>query len=194
MNEQLWWYVARSGGIVGWALCAASVLWGLALSTRALGKKPPAPWLLDLHRFMGGLSVVFVGVHLLGVVADNYVDFGWADVLVPMASDWRPGAVAWGIVGFYLLIAVEVTSLLMRRIPKRIWHGIHMTSLVLFVTATVHGLASGADAGNVVYQWASLLSGAGFLFLLLYRYLAPRRGARAAAARAAQRPQTPVPA
>ena len=38
MNQHLWWYVARSGGIVAWALVAASVLWGLALSTKALGK------------------------------------------------------------------------------------------------------------------------------------------------------------
>ncbi|MSW45983.1 MAG: ferredoxin-NADPH reductase, partial [Actinobacteria bacterium] len=53
-STKVWWYVSRSAGIVGWALCAASVLWGMALSTRALGRKPSAPWLLDLHRFIGG--------------------------------------------------------------------------------------------------------------------------------------------
>ena len=42
MNEQLWWYVARSGGIVAWALLAASVLWGLALSTKVLARQAEA--------------------------------------------------------------------------------------------------------------------------------------------------------
>ena len=36
----LWWYIARSSGLVAWALLALSVLWGLALSTRALGARP----------------------------------------------------------------------------------------------------------------------------------------------------------
>ena len=33
-DSQLWWYTARAGGIVAWALLAASVVWGLLLSTR----------------------------------------------------------------------------------------------------------------------------------------------------------------
>jgi hypothetical protein len=69
-STKVWWYVSRSAGIVGWALCAASVLWGMALSTRALGRKPSAPWLLDLHRFIGGLAVTFVGVHLVSLMLD----------------------------------------------------------------------------------------------------------------------------
>ena len=32
--DQLWWYTARSAGIVAWALLTASVLLGLALSTK----------------------------------------------------------------------------------------------------------------------------------------------------------------
>lgn len=95
MSEQFWWYVARSSGVVAWALALASVLWGIALATRALGDKPKAPWLLDLHRHLGGLTVAFTGIHLAALVADTYVHFGWADLFVPFASGWRTGAVAW---------------------------------------------------------------------------------------------------
>lgn len=42
-----------------WVLLAASVFWGVALSSRLLGKKPEPNWMLDLHRFLGGLAVVF---------------------------------------------------------------------------------------------------------------------------------------
>lgn len=46
MNSQMIWYVARSSGIVTWALLAASVLWGLALTTKFMGRKPRPAWLL----------------------------------------------------------------------------------------------------------------------------------------------------
>ncbi len=35
MTPKIWWYLARSTGIVAWALAAASVIWGLLLSTRS---------------------------------------------------------------------------------------------------------------------------------------------------------------
>ena len=91
VSEHLWWYVARSGGIVAWALLAASVLWGLALSTKALGKRPHPNWLLDLHRFLGGLALVFTGVHVGALVLDSYLSFGLMQLLVPFTSSYRPG-------------------------------------------------------------------------------------------------------
>ena len=109
MNPQLWWYVARATGIVAWALLAASVIWGLLLSTRLARGRPTPAWLLDLHRFLGGSAVAFTALHLVGLVADNYVDFGLVDLLLPYASGWKPGPVALGIVSVYLLAVVEVT-------------------------------------------------------------------------------------
>jgi DMSO/TMAO reductase YedYZ heme-binding membrane subunit len=41
-----------------------------------------------------------------------------AAVLVPFVATWHPTAVAWGIVAFYLLLAVEGTSLLKPRIGR----------------------------------------------------------------------------
>jgi hypothetical protein len=175
MNEQFWWYVARAGGLVSWWLISASVLWGLLLSTRITRGKPTAPWLLDLHRFLGGLALTFTSVHVVALVADTYAHFGAADILVPFASDWRPGAVAWGVVAFYVLIAVEVTSLLMRRIPKRWWRRIHMTSFGLFVVTGLHGFTAGSEAGNGAVQLTALATAVALVFLLVYRALGPRK-------------------
>ncbi len=97
MNEQVWWYASRSSGIIAWVLITLSVVWGLSLSTRLLGNKPTAPWLLDLHRFFGAMAVIFTGVHIAGLVADSYVYFGWAEILVPGASEWKTWPVAWGV-------------------------------------------------------------------------------------------------
>ena len=74
--------------------------------------------MLDLHKFLGTLSLVFVAVHLGALWADNYVHFGASELFVPMASTWRPGAVAWGIVAMYLLVAIQLTSWAMRRLPR----------------------------------------------------------------------------
>src|SRR5207302_8164938 len=108
MNDELWWHVARAGGFLAWALSAFSILWGLLITSRALGKRITGPRLLDLYRFIGGLSVVFVFVHILGLRLSHFnaIPFGGSELFVPMASKWHPGAVAYGIVAFYLLIAV----------------------------------------------------------------------------------------
>jgi DMSO/TMAO reductase YedYZ heme-binding membrane subunit len=175
VNPQLWWYLARATGIVAWILATLACLWGLALSTRALGNRPRPAWLMSLHRFLGGLTVVFVAGHIASLVADSYVHFGPADVLVPMASSYKPGAVAWGIVAFWALLAVELTSLAMRRLPRRVWHGIHFLSYAVALGSTVHALTAGTDGTNPAMRWAAVASVTSITFFTVYRAIAPRR-------------------
>lgn len=174
MNEQFWWYVSRSSGLVAWGLAMASVLWGTALATRVLAGRPKNPWLLDLHRHLAGLTVAFVGVHLGALAADNYVHFGWADLFLPWASSWRSTAVAWGVIAWWLLVLVEVTSLFMRRIPKRLWRGIHLTSYLVVLLSTVHLFTAGTDASNVFVQGSAAAVALLLVFFLLYREMHPR--------------------
>ena len=116
-----------------------------------LGRRPRPAWLFDLHRFLGGLAVVFTVVHVLAVVADSYVDFSLVNVLVPLTGDWHPLAVAWGIVGLYLLLAVELTSLAMSRLPRRLWRRVHMASFLVFATTSVHALTAGTDRRSAAF-------------------------------------------
>ena len=125
---KLSWYVSRASGIVAWMLLTASVIWGLLLSARILNRSTAPGWLLDLHRYLGALSIVLTGVHIAGLVGDNWLHVGWGDVLVPMYSRYRPGAVALGVVSLYLLVAIEITSLLKSRLPRRLWRSTHYLS------------------------------------------------------------------
>jgi hypothetical protein len=175
VNQQLWWHVARAGGLVAWWLASLSVLWGLTLSTRLVRTKGAPAWLLDSHRFLGALTVAFTGLHIGGIVADDYVEFDAAAILLPFASQWRPGAVAWGVIALHLLIAIEVTSLLMRKIRRSLWRAVHFTSFVLFAFATVHAFTAGADADNALVQWSALVIAGTFVFLVIFRQLAGRR-------------------
>ena len=171
LTTKLSWYVARSSGMVAWALVTASVLWGLMMSSRLIRKRGVPAWLLALHRYLGTLSIVFVVVHLLALVADNFVYFGWKELFVPMATKWRPGPTAWGIAAFYLLVAIQVTSWLMRRLPRWVWHSIHLSSFVLFAAGTVHGFQAGADRSNRLVQWSALVGTVLLVTLLVFRLL-----------------------
>lgn len=178
MNPQTWWYLARATGYVAWALVTTSVITGLLLSTRLTSGRPTPAWILDLHRFLAGIAVAFTGLHLAGLVADNYVHFGAADLLVPFASRWRTGAVALGVIALYVLAAVEISSLLMRRLPRRIWRGIHLGSYLVFWLATLHLITAGTDAGHPLSRAATALVIAVVVFLTLVRALSGRGGRR----------------
>ncbi len=154
MNSTLVWYTSRASGIVAWALLAGSVLWGLFMSTRLAETVRRRAWLLDLHRFLGAGALVFVVVHVSSILLDTYTHFGLTEVLVPLTGSWRPGAVAWGIVAMYLLVALEVTSLLRRVVPRRVWRRTHYLSFPLFAFATIHGLTAGTDRHSAALRIA----------------------------------------
>jgi sulfoxide reductase heme-binding subunit YedZ len=169
LSAQVWWYAARGSGLVAWALLSGSVIWGLLVSLRLRRGLVNRAWLLDLHRFLGGTALAFTGVHLAALLLDDYVGFGVLDLLVPFASAWRPLAVALGVLGLYLLLAVELTSLARARLPARLWRRVHLLALPLFALATLHGLLAGADAGH------PLMTGAVLAVLVLVGALAVAR-------------------
>jgi len=171
VTNQVWWFAARASGVVAWVLATASVLWGLALSTRAFGRRLRGPWLLDLHRFLGALTVVFVGVHLAGLLLDDYVQFDLVDLAVPLASSWKPVAVGWGVVALYLLLAVELTSLARRWLPRRVWHTVHLGSYGLYLFATVHLWMAGTDHDNLLMRVAVATSAGLVVFFTVFRWV-----------------------
>jgi predicted ferric reductase len=189
VTSKLAWYVARSSGIVAWATVTASILWGLALSSRLVRKRGVPAWLLDLHRYLGTLSLVFVLIHLGGLWADNFVYFGPSELFVPMKSPWKTGAVAWGIVAFYFLAAIQISSWLMRYMKRRIWHAIHLSSIGLWITATVHTFLAGQDRHNTLLQWFVVASTILVVQLTVFRLITLR-----SAQKWALRPETPTKA
>lgn len=183
VTEQIWWHVARASGITALALTGASVIWGLLLSTRVLRGRPTPAWLLSMHRFLGAMTVTFTSVHIAGLVADDYVHFGWLETLVPFTSAWQPFAVGLGVIATYLLIAVQASSMMMRRIPRRWWKTIHQSSFLLFLISIVHGVQAGTDAGNPLYIGVVVAMVSVVLFLTVVRMMAARDAATRRAGR-----------
>ena len=163
------WYLARASGLTAWCLVLASVLLGLIMSSKPKWRGLPPAWRLDLHRFLAVLALFFTALHVAALLVDPSVPFRVVDVLVPFASRWRPSAIAGGVVAVYLLVVVEVTSLLMRKLPRKWWHRIHLSSIVLLAAATAHGLMSGTDVGNRAVDGVLAAAGVVTLQLVAYR-------------------------
>ena len=127
MNPQTWWYLSRGSGVVAWVMLAATNLWGILLVTRMLRAVDRPAWLLDLHRWLGALAILTTGIHLGALVADNYAHFGWKEILVPngcVGNCWphasKTAAVTWGVIAMYIVVVVELSSLMMRKLPRKL--------------------------------------------------------------------------
>jgi predicted ferric reductase len=143
------WYIARSGGLVTYVLLTISMSFGTAVAARAFRKKPGLPWMNGMHEWLGTLTLGFLGVHVLGLLLDSYIGFSLVDVLVPFASHYRPGVVAWGVVAFYLLLVVQLSARFRGKLPRKwrhLWKKAHYAAYPLFIVSTVHLLTVGTDS------------------------------------------------
>jgi DMSO/TMAO reductase YedYZ heme-binding membrane subunit len=171
VSPQFWWYVARASGMVAAVLIALTLIWGLLLTTKLIERRGLPAWLTDLHRALGGLSVFFIAVHLVALWADSYEDFAWAELFVPFASAWKAGPVAWGIGAFWGLVVVEGTSLVQRRMPRKVWRGLHFLSYPVAVMVGLHAVTAGTDAGNPWFLAVTFLLMGLLTFLTVYRVM-----------------------
>lgn len=187
--ENISWNVARAGGFTAYILLVLAVIVGLALSTQL---QSPARWprLInsELHNFLTLLSTLFLGLHILAVWIDPFTQFGWKEVLIPLASHYRPLWMALGIVAFYLGLAIGLSTWLRPRIGYKWWRRLHIATLGIFVLATIHGLGTGSDTQTTwalsLYIVSSVLVG----LLLCRRIFTARK--RAQAPRANAQPQS----
>jgi predicted ferric reductase len=162
--QSITWDIARAGGFTAYILLALAVIVGLALSTKI---QSPRRWprLLnsELHNFLTLLSTIFLGVHILATWVDPYTRFSWNEILIPLASHYRPEWMALGIVALYLGIAIGISTWLRPHIGYKLWRQLHVLTLVIFALATIHGIGTGSDTQTPwalgIYLVSSVLVG-----------------------------------
>jgi hypothetical protein len=195
IDPRLPWYIARSAGLVAWVLVTTSIICGLMVSTRLIDAKETPAWLLDLHSYLGALSLVFTMVHVVSLPFDDHAQIVVSEILVPFRSTARlgyaPEPVAWGIAGFYLLIAIQLTSLAQKRLPGRVWGALHLGSIPLFVVATIHGFRAGTERTNLLVLWIAIVGCLIVFFLLLFRLYSNIGGTESDATAVARVDDTP---
>jgi len=141
----LTWYVARATGVVTLAFLTASVLLGILTSFRWSSPNWPRFVVEFVHRNVSLLVLVFLGIHVVTVVADSFAPIRWIDLVVPFVSAYRPFWLGLGAVAFDLLLALVVTSLVRHRLGYRTWRVVHWLAYACWPVAVLHGLGTGSD-------------------------------------------------
>ncbi|MGH1503539.1 MAG: hypothetical protein ACRBI6_08280 [Acidimicrobiales bacterium] len=198
MSDDIWWYLTRAAALVSWWMALASIVLGLLLSSKMMGRRPGFPWLLDLHRFTSGLAVGFALLHMGTLWVHDFIEFDLVDLLIPGASSWDTTAVAFGVVAFWAMAVVQASSLLKNHIPKKVWHGTHLLSYLVAITVTVHAATAGTDWSNLAFQlmavvMCSLIVGLTAVRLGAHRLAQGKRARRAATLERAKAGPEPTP-
>ena len=174
MSTQTIWYAERAAGVVSYVLVTVLVVLGLALSNRVRTRRWPMFAIEDIHRFVGILAAVFIALHVSLLAVDSFMPFTIGQILVPFTSSYRPLATGLGTVALELLVAVAVANALRRRIPFRLWRGIHYAGFAVWGAATVHGLTAGSDRHDVWLLALYLVAVTAVLAGLAFRISASR--------------------
>ncbi len=146
MTDQILWFATRGAGIVSLLLSTGVVCLGLVTVVRWQGSGWPRFLTVELHRTVALLSLVFLGIHIATAVFDPFTSLGIVAAVVPLASSYRPVAVALGVISVDLTLAIIVTSLLRDRVGHRIWRAVHWLAYGAWPMAVLHSVTAGSDA------------------------------------------------
>lgn len=185
--EYGWWLASRAAGLVGYALFSVAVLAGLAMASRLAAAPARKRMLLQVHEHAALAGLVAVAVHGITLLGDRWLDPGPLGVAVPFVIDYRPLAVASGIVSGYLAAALGLSFYVRRRIGAARWRRLHHFTLLAWLLGFLHALFAGTDASTVGGRLLLLWTAGPIVVLLVARVMAERLKRARAAARAAER-------
>jgi sulfoxide reductase heme-binding subunit YedZ len=150
-----WWLASRAAGIVAMLLISFSVGLGLANAARLIPPKARRK-LVAIHEQTALAALISIAAHGLLLLPDHWLHPGLG-IAVPFVIDYRPLAVAAGIIAGYLAALLGLSFYVRRKIGGRLWRKLHMGTIGVYVLALVHTLTAGTDVGTV---WLSALLGA----------------------------------
>jgi predicted ferric reductase len=176
------WIVIRGSGFVAFGLLSTSTIWGLMVSTKLFGRTVKSKPLTWFHESLGLGALIATGVHMVALTMDQYVEFGWIDVLVPGVAAWEPTAVALGVTSAYGLAVVTLSFYVKGIIGQKAWRTIHFLAFGTFTAALIHGLMAGTDTANPLAIGLYVGSGVLVVGLLILR-IVQQRAAPAGSAR-----------
>jgi predicted ferric reductase len=174
----MYWYMGRASGFIAFGLLLASVVLGLAISSRVFDGLLVRPWVFDMHQFLSLYVLIVMLFHALIMLPDPYAKFEVWRLLLGFASPYRPLVIGVGAIVLYGSVIVSLSFYVKGRIGQRGWRMLHYLTFGLFVLAMVHGIFAGTDSGTGWAQLVYLSSGLAVLFFTFFRILAARSIAR----------------
>ncbi len=167
--ERLPWVTTRIIAFLSYFAIAGSVLYGLLLSTKILDAIAHRPVTFALHQDLAAIGLGLAGIHVVLLGLDATQPFGFAEMLVPFASPYRPLWVGAGQLALYLVAIVTASFYVRRRIGQRAWRLLHYVTFLAFAFTTAHGILSGTDTSAAWAWWVYVMATTSVVFLTVYR-------------------------
>lgn len=182
------WLLARASGLLAYAMLTLTVIAGLTLRTRLLGRAVPPAVVTAIHRTLSLIGFGALAMHGVLIALDGEVDVPLLALAVPGLSGYRPLATGLGVVAAELWLLIHLSFRLRGRIGVKRWRALHMLTFPTWALAAAHGIFAGTDSSVAWVQELYAWSIASVVFLV-----AIRMGSRAAARRPVRTP-APSPA
>ena len=173
------WYLARGSGIVAAVALVILLLSGIGQVTGYTFRflEPLTAW--ASHRALGLTFGVAVLVHMFSLLFDHFVPFSIWQLLVPWLSTYKPltiwgvhlGSlyVALGVIAFYLVLLVIITSLLWVEKKPYLWKILHLLSYMIMIFVFVHALYLGTDLAHGFWRGMWIILALGIAAAVLHR-------------------------
>lgn len=173
-TDQFFWVLARVAGLSSYACLSIALVTGIALRTSVLDWLGSNRAVRGLHEYTTVLWIPLAGLHLIALLLDSTARIGWVDLVVPFHASYGTLAVGFGALSVDVLAAVTVTSLIRRRLDKRLWLWVHRTSYVAFGLVFVHAVLSGTDFSDPAVSAITWGTASALLILTIARLLGGR--------------------
>lgn len=173
------WYITRASGIIAAIILVVLVLSGVGLITGYSFKflEPLNAW--ATHRAMGLAFFVAVLVHGFSLLFDSYIRFNLIQVLFPFASHYRETTilhhnvgslyVALGIIAFYLILAIVLSSLYWIDKKPHKWKSLHFLAYLVMIFVFIHALYIGTDFARGIFRTLWIVFGIIVAISIFYR-------------------------
>ncbi len=170
-KETSWaWYLARTAGLVSFALLYISIFLGLSIRIPVLNKIIKPCYSFSIHCWISLQALIFILIHSLSLLFDKFISFGFKDAFIPFASQSEfvnRNFLALGIMGLYLMIILVVSSYLRRFIGQKLWRIIHYLNIILYISVVFHSFFIGTDLKIPVVRNVFIWFNAFLVFLML---------------------------
>jgi sulfoxide reductase heme-binding subunit YedZ len=139
------WLASRSAGVVAYILLSASVILGLAHTTRLARVR-------GLHERVALLALGAIAAHGLLLLPDGWLRPALSEVLIPFTTGYRPLWTGLGILAAYGAAGLSLTYYARRRLGHRRWRAAHRFIPIAWALAAAHVIGAGTDAVSLWLQ------------------------------------------
>lgn len=165
------WYITRASALTAFILMFLVVFLGTGMTTGFIYGliNPTRAW--TIHKYLSLTMTIMVFMHAGALLFDKFIRLSLSDILIPFASSYQTFFISLGILGFYILLAIILTSIFLRVKMPRFWRSTHYWVYPLFALALIHGLFMGTDSPKGIMQFVYWVTGGIFVILFIYRFV-----------------------